>query len=104
MSPQSFMADHHAYLALMLMQLAEPGAPFDVIRNHSLQHLPVAMAPLVRAPMLTTVHTVAAVRAPDGTRLAAQRRRQPALAAGTRRRRFGVVPAPSIIPGSRPCM
>jgi len=46
MSPQSFMADHHAYLALMMMQLAEPsGAPFDVIRNHSLQHLPVAMAP-----------------------------------------------------------
>jgi glycosyltransferase involved in cell wall biosynthesis len=57
MSPLSFMADHHAYLALM-MQLAEPGgAPFDVIHNHSLHHLPVAMAPLLRAPMLTTVHT-----------------------------------------------
>ena len=57
MSPLSFMADHHAYLALM-MQLAESGgAPFDVIHNHSLHHLPVAMAPLVRAPMLTTVHT-----------------------------------------------
>jgi Glycosyltransferase Family 4 len=56
-SAPAFMADHHAYLTLM-MQLANASAePFDLIHNHSLHHLPVAMAPLLNTPMLTTVHT-----------------------------------------------
>ena len=57
MSPEQFMADHHAYLTLML-QLAGPGrGDFDIIHNHSLHYLPVAMAPMLSTPMLTTVHT-----------------------------------------------
>ena len=56
MTSTAFMADHHAYLSLML-QLADPASGFDVIHNHSLHHLPVAMAPMVSTPMLTTVHT-----------------------------------------------
>jgi glycosyltransferase involved in cell wall biosynthesis len=56
MTSTAFMADHHAYLSLML-QLADPESGFDVIHNHSLHHLPVAMAPMVSTPMLTTVHT-----------------------------------------------
>jgi glycosyltransferase involved in cell wall biosynthesis len=57
LSAHAFMADHHAYLSLM-MELADPAtAPFDVIHNHSLHHLPIAMAPMLTAPMLTTVHT-----------------------------------------------
>ena len=48
------MSDHHAYLRL-LMAFAGPLADrFDVIHNHSLHHLPVAMAPLLPIPMLTT--------------------------------------------------
>lgn len=57
MPPAQFMADHHAYLTLM-MELAGPaGDAFDVIHNHSLHHLPVAMAPVVSTPMLCTLHT-----------------------------------------------
>jgi glycosyltransferase involved in cell wall biosynthesis len=56
-SPEQFMADHHAYLTLML-QLASSGrGDFDIIHNHSLHYLPVAMAPMLSIPMLTTVHT-----------------------------------------------
>lgn len=57
MPAPAFMADHHAYLSLM-MWLAGPGKDeFDVIHNHSLHYLPVAMASMLPAPMLTTVHT-----------------------------------------------
>lgn len=57
MPAASFMADHHSYLRL-LMALAGPLADrFDVVHNHSLHHLPVAMAPLLQVPMITTMHT-----------------------------------------------
>jgi glycosyltransferase involved in cell wall biosynthesis len=57
MLAESFMADHHAYLTLML-QLADSGRnDFDIIHNHSLHYLPVAMASALPTPMLTTVHT-----------------------------------------------
>ncbi|GAB3026332.1 glycosyl transferase family 1 [Nocardioides flavus (ex Wang et al. 2016)] len=52
-----WIADHHAYLALML-SLARTGAEdYDVVHNNSLHHLPVAMAPALDVPMLTTLHT-----------------------------------------------
>ena len=51
------MAEHHAYLALML-SLARTGAEeYDVVHNNSLHHLPIAMAPAVDVPMVTTLHT-----------------------------------------------
>jgi glycosyltransferase involved in cell wall biosynthesis len=57
MPDATFMAEHHAYLSLML-QLARSGSQhFDLIHNHSLHHLPVAMAPTLTIPMLTTLHT-----------------------------------------------
>ncbi|OBA91941.1 glycosyl transferase family 1 [Mycobacteriaceae bacterium 1482268.1] len=57
MPAESFMAEHHAYMALML-QLADAHADaFDIIHNHSLHYLPVAMAPSLPTPMVTTVHT-----------------------------------------------
>jgi glycosyltransferase involved in cell wall biosynthesis len=57
MPAATFMAEHHAYLTLML-QLARSGAEhFDLVHNHSLHHLPVAMAPTLPLPMLTTLHT-----------------------------------------------
>jgi glycosyltransferase involved in cell wall biosynthesis len=54
--PMAFMADHHAYLNLM-MHLADPHSGFDIVHNHSLHHLPVAMAPMLATPMITTLHT-----------------------------------------------
>ncbi len=54
--PAVLMAEHHAYLALML-DLADAQAPFDVVHNNSLHHLPVAMARSLHVPVLTTLHT-----------------------------------------------
>jgi glycosyltransferase involved in cell wall biosynthesis len=57
MPVEGFMAAHHAYLSL-LMSLAGPrGDEFDVVHNHALHHLPVAMSPLLVPPMLTSLHT-----------------------------------------------
>ncbi|WP_009472634.1 glycosyltransferase family 4 protein [Rhodococcus sp. JVH1] len=57
MPPMDFLRDHHAYLRLML-DLAGPLADsFDVVHNHSLHYLPVAMAPAVPTPVLSTLHT-----------------------------------------------
>ena len=55
-SPKAFMADHHAYLNLMV-QLANPDSGYDIVHNHSLHHLPVVMAPILATPMITTLHT-----------------------------------------------
>lgn len=55
--PEGWMREHHAYLEV-LMRLARTGADeFDVVHNNSLHHLPVAMAPLLPVPMVTTLHT-----------------------------------------------
>jgi glycosyltransferase involved in cell wall biosynthesis len=55
MPPAAFMGAHHAYQRLMLELSA--GVRADVVHCHSLHYLPVAMASLVRAPMLLTLHT-----------------------------------------------
>ncbi|MFC9437377.1 glycosyltransferase [Nocardia sp. NPDC057030] len=57
MQPRQFLADHHAYLTVMTDLSAIGPGTFDVIHNHSLHYLPVAMAPAVGVPMLTTLHT-----------------------------------------------
>lgn len=54
--PVVFMHEHHAYLSLML-GLGRREAPYDVVHNSSLHHLPVAMASALTAPMVTTLHT-----------------------------------------------
>ena len=48
--------EHHAYLDLMF-RLAARGEEYDVVHNNSLHHLPVAMAPFVPVPVVTTLHT-----------------------------------------------
>jgi glycosyltransferase involved in cell wall biosynthesis len=56
-SPDQWMREHHAYLALML-ELSRSGANrFDVIHNNSLHHLPLAMAGALAVPLITTLHT-----------------------------------------------
>jgi glycosyltransferase involved in cell wall biosynthesis len=55
--PELWMEEHHAYLTLM-MDLGRDGADdFDLVLNNSLHHLPVAMAPSLRIPVVTTLHT-----------------------------------------------
>jgi glycosyltransferase involved in cell wall biosynthesis len=49
-----FMEEHHAYLSLMT-SLDEQG--YDLIHNNCLHYLPVAMAPGLRTPMVTTLHS-----------------------------------------------
>ena len=54
MTSAAFMAEHHAYLDLML-RLAD--RDLDVLQNSSLHYLPVAMARTTGTPMVTTLHT-----------------------------------------------
>jgi glycosyltransferase involved in cell wall biosynthesis len=54
MPAEPFMAEHHAYLTLML-GLDEIG--YDVVHNNCLHYLPVAMAGALRTPMVTTLHS-----------------------------------------------
>ncbi len=54
MPARGFMEEHHAYLSLMT-SLDEQG--YDVIHNNCLHYLPVAMAPALRTPMVTTLHS-----------------------------------------------
>ncbi|KQU04102.1 glycosyl transferase family 1 [Rhodococcus sp. Leaf7] len=57
MGPSWVVHEHHAYLSVML-ELAGPlGDSFDIIHNHSLHYLPIAMSSMVPVPMLTTLHT-----------------------------------------------
>lgn len=52
-----WMAEHHAYLSLMLDLAGPLGSGIDVVHNNSLHHLPVAMARTLSVPVLTTLHT-----------------------------------------------
>lgn len=56
MDPGLVMAEHHAYLGVML-GLVHDDPPLDLLHNNSLHHLPVAMAPAVSCPVVTTLHT-----------------------------------------------
>jgi glycosyltransferase involved in cell wall biosynthesis len=54
MPARGFLEEHHAYLSLMV-SLDEQD--YDVVHNNCLHYLPVAMAPALRTPMLTTLHS-----------------------------------------------
>lgn len=55
MPPEWFLAEHHAYLHLMV-GLAR-SAEHDIVHNNSLHYLPLAMADTLPVPLLTTLHT-----------------------------------------------
>lgn len=57
MAPGDFLADHHAYLHTMTHLATTLAGDFDLVHNHSHHYLPLAMAPLLPVPMLTTLHT-----------------------------------------------
>lgn len=54
---EDWLAEHHAYLALMLELVRSGAEHYDVVHNHSLHALPVAMASAMPVPLLTTLHT-----------------------------------------------
>jgi len=55
--PEQWMAEHHAYLSLML-DLAEHGhEKYDAVLNTSIHHLPLAMSRMLSLPLITTLHT-----------------------------------------------
>jgi glycosyltransferase involved in cell wall biosynthesis len=57
MCPEEWLDAHHAYLQLMLSLQGRGGASYDVVHNHSLHYLPIAMADAVACPLVTTLHT-----------------------------------------------
>jgi glycosyltransferase involved in cell wall biosynthesis len=57
MTAADWLDEHHAYLQLMIRLAGPRAADFDVIHNHSLHHLPIAMAATVETPIVTTLHT-----------------------------------------------
>jgi glycosyltransferase involved in cell wall biosynthesis len=57
MSAPEWVDEHHAYLQLMVRLARTAEAQFDVIHNHSLHHLPIAMASTLPVPMVSTLHT-----------------------------------------------
>lgn len=56
MPPEMMMAEHHAYLSLML-ELSGRLRPTDLVHNHSVHYLPIAAARLLSCPVVTTLHT-----------------------------------------------
>ncbi|MGX6508722.1 glycosyltransferase [Rhodococcus sp. SJ-2] len=72
MPARGFLGDHHAYLSLMLALAGPAGDAYDVVHNHSLHYLPIAMARTLHTPMLCTLHTPptpwleSAIAAPGG--------------------------------------
>jgi glycosyltransferase involved in cell wall biosynthesis len=57
MTAPEWLDEHHAYLQLMIRLARTADAEFDVIHNHSLHHLPIAMASTVPVPIVSTLHT-----------------------------------------------
>jgi glycosyltransferase involved in cell wall biosynthesis len=57
MTAPEWVDEHHAYLRLMLRLGRSAAEDFDVIHNHSLHYLPVAMAATVDVPIISTLHT-----------------------------------------------
>lgn len=54
MLSERFMAEHHAYLGLML---ALSRSDVDVVHDNSLHYLPLAMAGSIPAPVVKVLHT-----------------------------------------------
>jgi glycosyltransferase involved in cell wall biosynthesis len=56
-APDWVVHETHAYLSVMLELGSALGESFDVVHNHSLHYLPLAMAHTLAPPVLTTLHT-----------------------------------------------
>lgn len=82
--PEQWMAEHHAYLSLML-DLAESGhRKYDAVLNTSIHHLPIAMSRLLQVPLVTTLHTPPVGWIESAIRVRGERTRFIAVSAHTR--------------------
>jgi glycosyltransferase involved in cell wall biosynthesis len=84
-APDQWLAEHHAYLQLMLELLDTGGDRFDVVHNNSLHHLPLAMAWTLKVPTVTTLHTPPVPWLESAVRLDAGRSEFAAVSAFTAR-------------------
>lgn len=57
MTAPEWLDEHHAYLQLMLRLARTAADEFDVLHNHSLHHLPIAMSSTLPVPVVSTLHT-----------------------------------------------
>lgn len=57
MPPLQAMEEHHAYLSLMIELIERGYGRYDLVHNHSLHHLPLAMAAALPVPLVSTLHT-----------------------------------------------
>lgn len=57
LTPEWIVHETHAYLSVMLDLGDRLRDAFDIVHNHSLHYLPLAMARSLSTPMLTTLHT-----------------------------------------------
>ncbi len=91
-----FIAEHHAYLGLML-DLGAAGR-CDVVHNNSLHYLPIAMASTLRTPTLTTLHTPPTPWLESAVRLRSPRHTTfAAVSAHTARQWSSLVPAVTVV-------
>lgn len=95
MPPEKTLREHHAYLQVML----ELGRrDLDVVHNNSLHYLPIVMAELLTAPMVTTLHTPPTPWLEPAARIAnAADIRYAAVSAATAEQWSGIVEA-TVIP------
>ncbi len=84
MAPELVVSEHHAYLGALLALTHGDLGPFDVVHNNSLHHLPVAMAPALPAPVVSTLHTPPFPMLESALRLAVHRHRRPVCVAVSR--------------------
>ena len=56
MPSETFIQEHHAYLALM-QELASRRGSFDVVHDHSFHYMPLTLAATTGVPMVSTLHT-----------------------------------------------
>ena len=57
LTPAWTVHETHAYVSVMLELAGSLRDSFDVVHNHSLHYIPLALARTIPAPMLTTLHT-----------------------------------------------
>lgn len=91
----TFFREHHAYLRLMQeLRIRD----FDVIHNNSLHYLPVVMADMLSAPMITSLHTPPFCWLESGVRLSRADMHYVAVSAATAAMWRPVMKVDSIIP------
>jgi glycosyltransferase involved in cell wall biosynthesis len=57
MPAESFMLEHHAHLQVLNALRTRYSGEIDVVHNHSLHYLPLALAQTLPVPVVTTLHT-----------------------------------------------